>query len=58
MIKIDMQMPDYCMKCSFYSGYLRGQCVASPYYDLDFSDTYADMERHKDCSLQEVNDDD
>ena len=57
MIKINMEMPDCCMKCSFYNGYLRGTCVASPYYDLDFGDTYADMERHKDCPLEEVEDD-
>ena len=56
MIKIDIEMPDYCMKCPFYNGYMRGTCVASPYYDLDFGSTDADMERHIDCPLQEIDD--
>ena len=59
MIKIDMLMPDCCMKCPFYSGgYLGGTCLVDECDSLYFGSTYAEMERHRNCPLQEVDDDD
>ena len=57
MIKIDMQMPDCCMKCPFYSGYNEGTCLADKERELWLGGIYADMEIHKYCPLQEVDDD-
>ena len=54
MIKIDMTIPSYCSECPFYSGYNRGSCLAG---DLYFGSTCVDMERHKYCPLQEVDED-
>ena len=53
MIKIDMSMPECCIKCPFFNGYHGGTCVASNWDDLYFSNTYPDMERHSDCPLKE-----
>ena len=59
MIKIDMQMPECCMKCPFYRGTSSGgACVADMDDSLYFGNTYPDMERHDRCPLQEVEDDD
>ena len=57
MIKIDMQMPDCCMKCPFYSGYGGGICLADQDCELWLGGIYADMDRHNYCPLQEVEDD-
>ena len=58
MIKIDMQMPDCCIKCPFYRGsHSGGVCAASEWDDLYFGNTYPDLERHYHCPLQEVEDD-
>lgn len=57
MIKIDMQMPECCMKCPFYSGYSGGKCLVDEYDSLCIGCIYADMERHPRCPLQEVDDD-
>ena len=53
MIKIDMQMPDSCTKCPFYSGYNEGKCLAQEYGDMFFSGSEF-LERHPRCPLQEV----
>ena len=58
MIKIDMQMPDCCMKCPFYNGYREGQCVAQEYGDIYFNEYDAVVGRHPRCPLEEVKDDD
>ena len=57
MIKIDMQMPDCCMKCPFYSGYGGGTCLVD-YWDDLIVGFYADIERSPRCPLQEVEDND
>lgn len=56
MIKIDMEMPNCCMKCPFYSGYHDGQCLAQEYGDLYFNGDDAFIDRHPRCLLQEVED--
>ena len=53
MIKIDMQMPDSCTKCRFYSGYNEGKCLAQEDEYMCFSGSEF-LERHSDCPLQEV----
>jgi len=53
MIKIDMSLPECCIKCPFYNGCKGGTCVASNWDDLYFGNTYPDMERHRDCPLKE-----
>ena len=59
MIKIDMSMPKNCIKCPFYNGYHGGTCVASDWDDLYFgSGFYPDLERHSNCPLKEVDEDD
>ena len=58
MIKIDMNMPDCCMKCPFYSGFGGGKCLADYWDNLFIGGIYADMERHPRCPLQEVEEDD
>ena len=54
MIKIDMQMPDCCMKCPFYNGYREGQCLAQEYGDIYFNGYDAMVDRHPRCPLEEV----
>lgn len=54
MIKIDMNMPEYCMKCPFYSGYGGGKCLVDESDSLWIGSIYAAMERHPRCPLQEV----
>jgi hypothetical protein len=57
MIKINMEMPDCCMKCLFYRGsHSGGKCAVDD--DLYFGNTYADIDIHDYCPLQEVEDDD
>lgn len=58
MIKINMNMPDCCMKCPFYSGFSGGTCLADEYDSLYIGGVYADMERHPKCPLQEAEDND
>lgn len=58
MIKIDMNMPDCCMRCPFYTGYCGGTCLADSYDSLYFGNMYVEMVRHSSCPLQEVDDDD
>lgn len=61
MIKIDMEMPRTCSECPFYSGCQWGLCLASnrdAWDKMDFNETYVTEERHEDCPLQEVEDDD
>ena len=57
MIKIDMEMPNCCMKCPFYSGYGGGKCLVDEYDSLCLGGIYADMERHPRCPLQEEEND-
>lgn len=57
MIKIDMNMPDRCTKCPFYSGYGEGKCLADEYDSFWVGSIYTDRERHPRCPLQEVDDD-
>lgn len=55
MIKIDMTMPENCMRCSFYRGsHSGGACAASEWDDLYFGNMYPDVDRHRNCPLQEV----
>ena len=56
MIKIDMEMPDCCMRCPFYSGYGGGTCLVDKYDSLYLGGIYADMERHSKGPLEEAND--
>lgn len=56
MIKIDMQMPECCTKCPFYSGYNEGKCLAQQDEYMFFSGSEF-IERHSNCPLQEVEDD-
>ena len=59
MIKIDMNMPDCCTKCPFYSGgYLGGSCLADPYNSLYFGNMHVEVFRHSGCPLQEVDEND
>lgn len=58
MIKIDMDMPNYCAECNFYSGFCKGTCLADQYDILYLGNTCVDIERHPRCPLQEVEDDD
>lgn len=57
MIKIDINMPNYCAECPFYSGFCKGTCLADPYSILYLGNTCVDMERHPSCPLEEVDDD-
>lgn len=58
MIKIDMQMPDCCIKCPFYRGsWSGGSCSASEPDGLYFGNELPDCYRHDNCPLQEVEDD-
>ena len=54
MIKIDMQMPRTCAECPFFSGYHGGTCLAS---DLYYGSEHPEFDRHIDCPLEEVEDD-
>ena len=55
MIKINMQMPDCCMKCAFYRGSSSGGfCSADEWNELNFCEIWAAMDRHPKCPLQEV----
>ena len=55
MIKIDMAMPENCKQCPFYRGsHSGGSCAADEWDELFFGNTYIDMERHRNCPLQEV----
>lgn len=55
MIKIDMTMPENCMRCPFYRGsHSGGVCAASEWDDLYFGNMYPDVDRHRNCPLQEV----
>ena len=57
MIKIDMQMPECCVKCPFYCGSRSGgECIASD-YGLYFAGTNVSVMRHYHCPLEEVEDD-
>ena len=58
MIKIDMNIPDCCFVCPFYSGYDGGQCLANTSSNMYFGASEAIMDRHDDCPLHEVNDND
>lgn len=58
MIKIDMNMPNCCAECPFYSGFCKGTCLADQYNILYLGGTYVDMERHLSCPLKEVDDND
>ena len=54
MIKIDMQMPDNCAECPFYSGYHGGRCLASQYDELYYGGEHPEFYRHANCPLEEV----
>lgn len=54
MIKIDMEIPDTCATCPFYSGSRYGGDCAAAYNDLYFADTDVMLVRHQHCPLQEV----
>ena len=56
MIKIDMNMPNCCDECPFYSGFSKGTCLADEWNDLYFGNIHVDIERHLRCPLQEVED--
>ena len=58
MIKINMSMPKCCLECPFYSGFQRGTCLADNYNGLYFGDLDAEYNRHPECPLQEVEEDD
>ena len=53
MIKIDMNMPDRCFICPFYSGYDGGQCLVTS-GSMYFGTSEAIMDRHPSCPLEEV----
>lgn len=56
MIKIDMEMPECCIKCPFYSGSrYGGTCAASDPDGLYFGGEWPDAYRHTKCPLQEEN---
>ena len=58
MIKIDMVMPECCIKCPFFRGsYGGGSCAVDIWGDMFFNGTYPDIDRHKGCPLQEEEDD-
>ena len=57
MIKIDMQMPNNCAECPFYSGYHDGMCLASQYSELYYGGEHPEFDRHPMCPLEEVEDD-
>lgn len=56
MIKIDMNMPDCCFICPFYSGHGGGLCLATS-GSMYFGASEAIMNRHPSCPLEEVEDD-
>lgn len=57
MIKIDMEMPDYCKECPFYSGYRNGTCLADPWDNIYFGNVNIEYERAARCPIQEVEED-
>ena len=54
MIKINMLMPENCLKCPFYIDFHGGICLASGKRGLYFGDTDPDIDRHNECPLMEV----